>query len=540
MERLIEVRTTLKSEVCLMTKIYPLSDFIEPTTTLDDSLPTYWYEGRCPQSQTLFRLPRTATSEAIAYGLMQQLAADNITHHEGKMYGILIVEQGILKAFSGLLNGRSEVEGWVPPIPRQEDIVLIENETLIQLENLKQELLYLESLPERLIYKKLQQEWVERLQQLTYKHQQNKQKRQEQRQQSLDNLALEELREQSRREGIEKRKLKQQREQELKPFQEIIIQADERIEQLKKQRQSLSRQLQEQLYTSYSLTNFLGQSTNLKQLMTTGLMPTGTGECCAPKLLNYAATHNLKPLAMAEFWWGPGQKVSGQFYGACLERCQPLMGFLLSGCSRKEMLDIVYEDDWLLIVNKPTGLLSVPGRYRDNQDSVVSRLGREIKAVHRLDRDTSGLLLLAKDLSTYRHLSLQFQARTVDKVYEALLAGLVQLESGTINLPLWGNPDNRPYQTVDWQRGKPSLTHFQVIRKEDNYTRMQFIPTTGRSHQIRVHSASSQGLGIPILGDRLYNTSIPTTSRLYLHAREIAFNHPQLNKRCSFQVVTPF
>ncbi len=523
-----------------MTKIYPLSDFIEPTTTLDDSLPTYWYEGRCPQSQTLFRLPRTATSEAIAYGLMQQLAADNITHHEGKMYGILIVEQGILKAFSGLLNGRSEVEGWVPPIPKQEDIILMENETLIQLKKMKQQLLCLESIPERLIYKKLQQEWVERLQQLTYKHQQNKQKRQEQRQQSLDNLALEELREQSRRDGIEKKKLKQQREQELKPFQEIITQADKRIEQLKKQRQSLSRQLQEQLYTSYSLTNFLGQSTNLKQLMTTGLMPTGTGECCAPKLLNYAATHDLKPLAMAEFWWGTGQKVSGQFYGACLERCQPLMGFLLSGCSRKEMLDIIYEDDWLLIVNKPAGLLSVPGRYRDNQDSVVSRLGREIKAVHRLDRDTSGLLLLAKDLSTYRHLSLQFQARTVDKVYEALLAGLVQPESGTINLPLWGNPDNRPYQTVDWQRGKPSLTHFQVIKKEDNYTRIQFIPTTGRSHQIRVHSASSQGLGIPILGDRLYNTSIPTTSRLYLHAREIAFNHPQLNKRCSFQVATPF
>jgi tRNA pseudouridine32 synthase / 23S rRNA pseudouridine746 synthase len=313
------------------------------------------------------------------------------------------------------------------------------------------------------------------------------------------------------------------------------------------------------MHAVYSLTNFSGQSRSLQELIPGGSMPTGTGDCCAPKLLHYAATHGLKPLAMAEFWWGASSvnqdKVQGKFYGACVERCQPLMGFLLSGLkpnppapfpSRGEVtLPIIYEDEWLIAVNKPAGLLSVPGRYCDRQDSVLSRLrnllldGMTLAAVHRLDQETSGILLLARDRQTHRQLSWQFQQRQVHKVYEALLSGSITTDQGVIDLRLWGDPENRPYQQVDWQHGKPSLTHFRVMAKQGDYTRVEFVPLTGRTHQLRVHAADSQGLGVTILGDRLYGCRA-VASRLHLHARELRFEHPQLGETLHLRINTPF
>jgi tRNA pseudouridine32 synthase/23S rRNA pseudouridine746 synthase len=180
-------------------------------------------------------------------------------------------------------------------------------------------------------------------------------------------------------------------------------------------------------------------------------------------------------------------------------------------------------------VNKPAGLLSVPGRYSNTFDSVLSRLrhqlsdGMAIMAVHRLDQATSGILLLARNPQTYRQLSQQFQQRQVHKVYEAVLSGWVTTDQGEIALPLWGNPENRPYQQVDEVRGKPSLTRFQVMAREGNYTRVEFIPLTGRTHQLRVHAADSRGIGIPILGDRFYGCRA-VASRLHLHARELRFS----------------
>ncbi|MFN6032553.1 MAG: RluA family pseudouridine synthase, partial [Dolichospermum sp.] len=344
--------------------------------------------------------------------------------------------------------------------------------------------------------------------------------------------------------GIERRNIKRRQNEVLQPLQQIIAAADRRITELRQQRKELSRQLQTQMHAAYSLTNFSGQSLSLQQLLPGGT-PTGTGECCAPKLLHYAATHGLKPLAMAEFWWGNSSienKVSGEFYGACLERCQPLMGFLLSGL-RLNKPEIIYEDDWLIAVNKSSGLLSVPGRYSHNQDSVISRLGylynQEIIAVHRLDQDTSGILLIAKDLVTYSQLSQQFEQRKIHKVYEAIITGSLTIYEGEINLPLWGNPDHRPYQQVDLERGKPSLTRFRVIGREGKYTRIEFIPLTGRTHQLRVHAADKRGLGMRILGDKLYGC-LKSVSRLYLHARELSFYHPHLEKILHLQVKTPF
>ncbi|MEP0801688.1 RluA family pseudouridine synthase [Funiculus sociatus] len=581
-----------------MVILHTLSDFIDGNYAIANSSPSYWYEGHSPHGE-LLRLPRTPMSEAIARSLMQHLARDESYSREGKMYGILLIElangeQRILKAFSGLLNGCSAVEGWVPPIPGRDECALAEARTLAQLDAMKQELITLKQLKERQEYETLYRQHEQQLQILSDRYRDCKHQRQEKRQilcQTLTavalTVALEQLDEESRREGIERRMLKRQQSQALQPLKQLIETADARLRELKQQRKQLSRQLQAQMHAAYSLTNFSGQSLSLQQLMPGGSMPTGTGDCCAPKLLHYAATHGLKPLAMAEFWWGASQdKIQGEFYGACLERCQPLMGFLLSGLPQMptynaakqtkpagadgqiskpgsadlvcvaaplrvsaiettltRSLPIIYEDEWLIAVNKPPDLLSVPGRYSDRQDSVLARLrnllpdGMEITAAHRLDQETSGILLLARNRQTHRQLSCQFQLRQVHKVYEAVLSGLVTADSGAIALPLWGDPNRRPYQKVD-EQGKPSLTHFRVMARQ-GYTRVEFIPLTGRTHQIRVHAADAKGLGMPILGDRLYGCRAEA-NRLHLHAKELRFEHPQLRETFHLQTKTPF
>ncbi|MEZ2229764.1 pseudouridine synthase [Microcoleus sp.] len=765
----------------------------------------YCYQGLCVQSGELLRLPRTVQCEAIARGLMQHLAQDECHSREGKMYGVLLVEtlggeKKVLKAFSGLLNGSSHVPGWVTPIPGRDRVALTEARTLTELESMKQELMRLQQLPQRQEYDRRLREWELELQAVNERHKICKQQRDITRDllcQTLGGetreIALEELNQASRLEGIERRQLKRERDDKLQPLKQLIEAADGRITELKQQRKKLSRELQMQMHEAYTLVNFLGNSRSLQQLMPSGSIPTGTGDCCAPKLLHYAALHNLKPLAMAEFWWGPslGDKVQGEFYGACGDRCQPLMGFLLSGLAQnrsvfknvnncevdavgnsdncehpdyvrakhdgrqfisdkqrftavmlrpyeyicqtqmhpdnltsnplfplfvlksrspltplkkggtrntlkvplidegttnnlkvpmidggttntlkvpmidggttnnlkvplidegttnnlkvpmidggttnnlkvpmidggttnnlkvpmidggttnnlkvplikgdlggsrldknqhlfsvlsshelehpgkemkggliahpknnnfdggtgilpvpepRKMLPIIYEDKWLIIINKPANLLSVPGRYLENQDSVLSRFrnllvdGFNLNTVHRLDFDTSGILILARDQDTYRKLSLQFEKKQVHKIYEAVLSGITNMNMGSIALPLWGDPENRPIQEVNWERGKPSVTQFQVIGREGNCSRIEFVPLTGRTHQLRVHAADVRGLGIPILGDRLYGCKADGM-RLHLHAREISFEHPQLGNRLYLKAEMPF
>jgi tRNA pseudouridine32 synthase/23S rRNA pseudouridine746 synthase len=532
---------------------------------------TYWYEGRSPLTGEWLKLPRTREAETSARALMQELAQDQRYHQEGKMYGILLVEdaagkQQILKAFSGLLQGESLVDGWVPPIPGRAAIGLEETVTLSQLEAIKQELIALETIPERSHLAHLTQQFTLELQQLAITHHQRQQLRQQQRQilqetllgEALDE-ALQQLIHQSQQDGIERRKLKAQQKEQLEPWNAIVAAANARMQTLKQQRKQLSKQLQTRMYEAYYLTNFAGTTVSLSQFMPNTLMPTGTGDCCAPKLLHYAAAHGFTPLAMAEFWWGQpsiqDDKIPGEFYGACRDRCQPLLGFLLAGIepagSRQQAVvgeagegqgevSLLYEDEWVVVVDKPAGLLSVPGRYHDRQDSVLSRLRLtqpELRIVHRLDQDTSGILLLAQDLQTYRHLSQQFQTRQVHKVYEALLAGSVPQPEGVIELPLWGDPTDRPRQTVDWKRGKPSTTKFRVMQ-HGPLTRVEFWPLTGRTHQLRVHAAHPQGLGTPILGDRWYGSM--TGTRLHLHARELIIQHPHTGRSLHLQSIVPF
>ncbi len=528
---------------------------------------SYWYEGFCPESGQLLRLPRNQIIEAIARELMGELAKDDRYNYEGKMYGVLLVEnsageQKLLKAFSGLLWGKSTLEGWVPPISGREKVAFEEIQTLKQLDQIKQQIITLKQLPERQQYQVLFQKWENRLNDLRIEHRQRKQKRHYQRTTLLNqvtgdilNKELEKLNQESQIDGIQKRNLKQKRDRELQGLKQFIAQKDAEILELKQKRKNLSRQLQNQINQVYYLTNFAGKSKVLQELSTTGLL-TGTGDCCAPKLLHYAATHHLKPLAMAEFWWGTsskkGDKIPGKFYPACAERCQPLMGFLLSGISdltklkkANDHLDLIYEDQWIIAVNKPPGLLSVPGRYYETFDSVLTRLRHllpdeeELMAVHRLDQETSGILLIARDRQTHRQLSQQFQNRQVNKTYEAILAGSILSNQVKIDLPLWGDPNHRPYQKVDWQSGKPSVTNFQMINTEGDYTRGEFMPITGRTHQIRVHAADPQGLGVVILGDRLYGCCADV-SRLHLHAKALKFEHPYLDKTLDLQLETPF
>ncbi|MGB3638433.1 MAG: pseudouridine synthase, partial [Rivularia sp. (in: cyanobacteria)] len=394
-----------------MLPLHPISDFIDTNYKINNSNPSYFYQGY--SNGELLQLPRTQEAELIARGLMRQLADNKMYSREGKMYGILLVElpsgeKGILKAFSGLLNGKSIIEGWVPPIPGREEVVLEETRTLAELEAIKQEIIQLKQLTQRKQYETVASEFEQRLQEMSKFHQVSKQQRDRKRQlfdknltEEELNIELEKLKEESRQQGIEKKLLKRQRDRVLQPLQIVINNADMQIRELKQQRKQISRKLQAQMHAAYSIMNFLGNSSSLQQLMPQ--IPTGTGDCCAPKLLHYAAMNKWKPLAIAEFWWGEStqDKIPGEFYGACVERCQPLMGFLLSGIDLSP-IPIIYQDEWLIAVNKPSGLLSVPGRYHHNQDSVVSRLnsllllpdGENITAVHRLDMDTSGILLL--------------------------------------------------------------------------------------------------------------------------------------------------
>jgi tRNA pseudouridine32 synthase / 23S rRNA pseudouridine746 synthase len=554
-----------------MELLHALTDFLDHNYPINhhyvNTQPNYYYQGYCPLTGELLKLPRTTLAENIARGLMEYLASDKQYAREGKMYGILIVElpdgeQRILKAFSGLLNGSSQVDGWVPPIPGRDKVKLDEHQTLLKLEAIKQEIIALQQIPEREQYKTIALELEVRSQNLKQLHQQRKQQRHQKRitRETLT-LELEQLDAESRQDGIEYKLLKQEINQQLHPIKQIIEVADQNILELKQSRKELSRQLQAQMHATYSLTNFLGMSQTLRQLMPLAL-PTGTGDCCAPKLLHYAAINNFKPLAMAEFWWGDssvtGDKIAGNFYGACAERCQPIMGFLLSGIEGDKagdkikdnqgentqlvihnlhsQLPIIYQDEYLIAINKPAGLLSVPGRYHDTQDSVLSRLqnlipnGTNLMAVHRLDQETSGILLLARNLDIYRHISQQFQQRQIHKIYEAVLSGLLETQQGVIELPLWGNPENRPSQEVNFIYGKSSITHFHTLERQaleiqKNHTRVEFKPITGRTHQLRVHSADRMGLNIPILGDKLYGCDADV-SRLHLHGRELIFEHP--------------
>ena len=338
------------------------------------------------------------------------------------------------------------------------------------------------------------------------------------------------------------------------------------IERLKEERKQRSIALQEWIFRQFRLRNALGEEEDILSIFKRTAHrnpPAGSGECAAPKLLQYAYLHRFQPLAMAEFWWGNSPKGEirrhGHYYPSCRHKCEPILGFMLQGLDVEPnplltsvtdatLLETVYEDEYLLVVNKPAGMLSVPGKT--GQASVLSILQERYPdatgplLVHRLDMDTSGLLLAAKDKDIHTLLQKQFEGRSVKKRYVALLDGIPHGKEpkGFIRLPLRPDFDNRPLQLVDFEYGKPAVTRYELLPPSQGgqgglLTRIALYPETGRTHQLRVHAAHPDGLDCPIVGDPLYGRP---SDRLYLHAEALEFRHPVTNQRMYITKEAPF
>ena len=326
----------------------------------------------------------------------------------------------------------------------------------------------------------------------------------------------------------------------------------------------MSQDLQLWLFRQYRLLNARGETRDLVDIWQDyhrspriqkkyPLPPGGTGDCCAPKLLQYAYQHHLKPVCMAEFWWGPSPKSEirqhGQFYPACRGKCKPILTWMLQGLdvdpnpeetgASHLQPEIVYEDEALALLNKPAGMLSVPGRTENYSVATWAQQRWEgAMMVHRLDMLTSGLILVAKTAEAYHHLQRQFEEHTIKKKYLALVEGTPEKEHGIIDLPLIYDPVNRPRQVVDYERGKRAITEYRVLSTQSPcVTLLALWPHTGRTQQLRMHCAHPDGLGCPIVGDELYGHK---SDRLYLQAQAITFIHPVSGKRMHFELSVAF
>ncbi|MEM6772082.1 MAG: pseudouridine synthase, partial [Bacteroidota bacterium] len=348
----------------------------------------------------------------------------------------------------------------------------------------------------------------------------------------------------------------QQRQEEV--LSQLKVWQDQ-ITALKTSRQNQSADLQQRLFDQYNFLNQAGQTKNVRELFQQtilGVPPAAAGDCAAPKLLQYAFQQQLRPICLAEFWWGspsPTQvRKHAHYYPACRGKCEPILGHMLSGLpldpnplatnpGAEKQLEILYEDEHLLALNKPAGLLSVPGK--SILDSVYERMRlRYPKAtgpliVHRLDMSTSGVLLIAKTSEAHRLLQGQFIRRRVQKRYVALLDGILPINEGQITLPLRVDLDHRPQQMVCYTHGKKAITHWKLISQTQGQSRVHFYPITGRTHQLRVHAAHQDGLNASIRGDELYGTR---SDRLYLHAEELRFRHPITAETITISAPAPF
>ena len=337
----------------------------------------------------------------------------------------------------------------------------------------------------------------------------------------------------------------------------------ERVISAKGGDKQMSQELQLWLFHQYRMLNAKGETKDLVDIWQDyhcsprirnryPLPPGGTGDCCAPKLLQYAFSHGLRPVCMAEFWWGESPKSEirhhGQFYPACRGKCKPILTWMLQGLdvdpnpeetgASHLTIEVIYQDTTLAVINKPSGLLSVPGRTEDHS---VATIAMEhwpgSLPVHRLDMGTSGLMVIAKTKEAYVSLQEQFVKRTVKKRYVALVEGMVKEPKGRITLPLLCDPINRPRQMVDYQRGKSAVTEYEVLDARDGRTLLALYPHTGRTHQLRMHCAHPDGLGCPIVGDELYGH---TAERLCLHCDQIEFAHPVTGERMHFNLPNSF
>ena len=499
------------------------------------------------------RLCQLAAGETQAY-----IASQPPLHREleeGKMFGVLVVKRmdgkvGFLSAFSGTLLGQMVLPYFVPPIydQTQSKGYFRQEEHQISLLH-RQYVELLRSEPYLQAKAELENKRRERDEYLQAMRESFRQAKERSHRLRADGqLTPEEEASLMRESQFQKAEIKRQEQRlamETAPYEEALNRLDEQASLLQKAYNQRSMQLQQWLFEQYELQNAKGEQKPLLEVHPAA--PSGTGDCAAPKLLQYAFLHHMQPLCMAEFWWGKGNHEHGHYYSSCQAKCKPLLRFMLQGLEvddpystqrsqmliRDQELEILFEDDYFIAINKPAGLLSVPGHAPI--DNAVDRLkrqrmGMEVYAIHRLDMDTSGILLFAKDTTTLSLMQQAFEQRKVHKQYIALLEARPAQDQGVISLPLAPNYEEHPLQMVDLTHGHQAITRYRVI--DDNNSkcdsnngpvRVIFEPQTGRTHQLRVHASHRLGLHCPICGDTLYGE---TASRLFLHASRLSFEHP--------------
>ncbi|QRQ59310.1 RluA family pseudouridine synthase [Sphingobacterium multivorum] len=492
----------------------------------------------------------------------------------GKMFGVLVVrnqhnELGYLAAVSGKLAGSNKHRYFVPPIfdMLEENSFFLNEE--VHLNALNRKIERLENSEEladtQRNLDRLKNEWDKSLDELKSKLRIQKKERKETRTKlkvSLSDaeyeLLMEDMRSQSLKDKQQLQRFQYDMHLALETECNHLQQLLSTITALKEERKTRSGNLQKQLFEQYNFRNAKGQRKNVVDIFhefDTITPPAGSGECAAPKLLQYAYENQLTPLALAEFWWGcsPASEIRRHknYYPACRKKCEPILGYMLQGLvvdpnpmQQETTLDIalpqIYEDEDIIIINKPAEFLSVPGIYV--KDSVYNRiLQRYPKAgpiiIHRLDMSTSGLLVVAKNKEAHKFIQDQFIQHTIKKTYIALLDGIIEAPSGLIDLPLRVDLDDRPRQMVCYTYGKPAQTKWEKIAIENNQTRIRFYPLTGRTHQLRMHAVHPNGLNTPIVGDDLYGKK---ANRLHLHAASITFIHPRFKKEMTFEIEPDF
>ena len=603
-------------------------------------------------------------AEAASLELQRYIADADLMSTEkgcGKMFGVLVVEyddesgalqRGFLAAYSGLLGGRNDWPYFVPPVfdAQQPDGHFKCTEREISAINreiaaIEHDAEYLQSVEQREETKKRLQAEVD-----AFKAEVDAAKaRRDARRKSGAPLSEEQQAEMIRESQFMKAELRRRRKAMEQAESTLNTQHSTFLKSLQRKRKQMSDELQRWLFSAYRMLNAKGEERDLIDIFreyTHAMPPAGAGDCCAPKLLQYAYLHRLRPVCMAEFWWGesPASEIRHHlhYYPACRSKCLPILTHMLKGldvapnplAKKRHTAEprVLYADEYIMVVDKPAGMLSVPGKaesvrseFSDSANISVEEYfanlqlptnsqftteqftigeadnlklkiqnSKFLKAAHRLDMDTSGLLVLARTEEAYVELQRQFASRETVKRYEAVLSGvpkhivggygipavaianscshlyfygqglrqecrsLLRLEpfaiqfakysSGCISLPLIADINDRPRQRVDMEHGKPALTLYNIVevravdantavayttkKVDKGRTLIHLYPKTGRTHQLRVHCAHPLGLACPILGDPLYGTE--RADRMYLHAAELTFRHPVTGETMHF------
>ncbi|WP_063652587.1 RluA family pseudouridine synthase [Aliivibrio fischeri] len=530
--------------------------------------------------------------ELAAEELQRHLETQQEWHHNfglsgdksnaiGKMFGVLLVkaptgEIGYLSAFSGKIADSNHLPHFVPPVfDMLEEDGFFKTE-LAEITEINATIKQLEANPQLShLTTSIQSETNASLQQIEMQRQvmiEGRKSRKAQRaaaeitaqdgtQKSAEEL--EQLKVVLGKESVKEkntlRDIKLIWDEKINALQCQLNELEDALNELKTKRKNLSNGLQKKLFQQYKFLNAHGIEKDLNDIFKdtpNQIPPAGSGECAAPKLLQYAFAHGFTPLALAEFWWGIAPKSEirqhKKFYASCQSKCQPILGHMLDGIEMDENpllinpaegkdLEIVYEDEFMVVVNKPADFLSVPGK--NIHDSVYARIQQRYPdatgglIIHRLDMATSGLLVLGLTPKAHKRLQQQFINRTVEKRYTALLDGVLEQDEGLITLPMRGDLYDRPRQLVCFEHGKPAETTYQVIERKENKTKVYLYPKTGRTHQLRVHCAHYLGLNMPITGDGLYGKK---ANRLHLHAGYLSLIHPITKEPMEFNVEAEF